>query len=81
MEVGLEAAQHGLPSACNAGDLASIPRFRRASEEGNSYPLQYSGLVTSMDSVVHGVAKSWTQLSDLKYNVRGLCKLPDGREW
>ena len=28
------------------------------------YPHQYSGLETSMDTIAHGVAKSWTQLSD-----------------
>ena len=28
------------------------------------YPLQYSGLENSMDCIVHGVTKSWTQLSD-----------------
>ena len=32
--------------------------------EGKSYPLQYSGLENSMDNIVHGVAKSQTQLSD-----------------
>ena len=32
--------------------------------EGKGYPLQYSGLENSMDCIVHGVAKSWTQLSD-----------------
>ena len=32
--------------------------------EGNSYPLQYSGLENSMDCVVHGVTKSQTRLSD-----------------
>ena len=32
--------------------------------EGNGYPLQYSGLENSMDCIVHGVTKSWTQLSD-----------------
>jgi len=26
--------------------------------EGNGYPLQYSGLESSMDCIVHGVAKS-----------------------
>ena len=31
---------------------------------GNGYPLQYSGLENSMDCVVHGVAKSQTQLSN-----------------
>ena len=28
--------------------------------EGEGYPLQYSDLENSMDSIVHGVAKSWT---------------------
>ena len=32
--------------------------------EGKGYPLQYSGLENSMDCIVHGVAKSWTQLSN-----------------
>ena len=31
---------------------------------GNGYLLQYSGLENSIDCIVHGVAKSWTQLSD-----------------
>ena len=32
------------------------------------YPLQYLGLENSMDYVVHGVAKSWTQLSDFHFH-------------
>ena len=32
--------------------------------EGKGYPLQYFGLENSMDYTVHGVAKSWTWLSD-----------------
>ena len=32
--------------------------------EGNSYPLQYSGLENSMDCVVHGVTKSQIRLSN-----------------
>ena len=36
--------------------------------EGDIYcPLQYSGLENSMDFIVHGVAKSWTQLSDFHF--------------
>ena len=31
------------------------------------YPLQYSGLENSMDSIVHGVTKSWTQQSDFHF--------------
>ena len=32
--------------------------------EGKGYPLQYSVLENSVDGIVHGVAKSWTWLSD-----------------
>ena len=31
--------------------------------EGKGYPVQYSGLENSRDCIVHGVAKSQTQLS------------------
>ena len=48
-------------SACNVGDLGSIPGLRRASGEGNSYPLQYSGLESSTDCIVLGVAESDTR--------------------
>ena len=59
----------GKASACNAGDLGSIPGLGRYPGEGKGYPLQYSGLENSMDTrawqaTVHGVAKSRTQLSD-----------------
>ena len=39
----------GKESACNAGDLGSIPRSGTSPEEGNGYPLQYSCLEKSMD--------------------------------
>ena len=51
-------------STCNMGDLGVIPGLGRSPGEGNGYPLQYSGLENSMDGIVHGVAKSWAQLSD-----------------
>ena len=40
--------------------------------EGNGTPLQYSGLENPMDggarwAAVHGVAKSWTRLSDFTF--------------
>ena len=46
-------------------------------EDGKGYPLQYSGLENSMNCIVHGVAKSWTRLSDFmcglgEYLVYGL---------
>ena len=54
----------GKESACNVGDLGLIPGLRRSPGEGNSYPLQYSGLENARDCIVHGVARSQTQLSD-----------------
>ena len=59
----------GKESACNAGDLGSIPRLGRSPGEGNDYPLQYSCLENFMDrgawwATVHGVTKSWTRLSN-----------------
>ena len=54
-------------SACSAGDPGSIPGLGRSLGEGTGYPLQYSGLENSMDSIVHGVAKSWTWLSDFHF--------------
>ena len=53
-------ASAGKESACNEGDLGSIPGLGRSPGEGGGYPFQYSGLEDSMDCIVHGVAKSWT---------------------
>ena len=39
----------------------------RSPGEGKGYPLQSSGLENSMDCIVHGVAKSQTQLSDFHF--------------
>ena len=36
-------------SACNAGDLGSIPWWGRSPGEGNGNPLQYSCLGNSMN--------------------------------
>ena len=58
----------GKESACNAGDLGSIPGLGRSPGERKGYPVQYSGLENSMDCVVHGVAKSRTQLSDFHFH-------------
>ena len=60
-------------STCNAGDLGSIPGWGRSPGEGNGNPLQYFCLENPMDggacwATVHGVVKSWTQLSDLTFN-------------
>ena len=58
--VGFPGGSVGKEAACNAGDLSSIPGLGRSPGEGKGYPLQYSGLEYSMDSIVLGVAKSWT---------------------
>ena len=52
----------GKESACNAGDLGSIPGSGRSPGEGNGNPLQYSCLENPMDkgawrATVHGVAR------------------------
>ena len=56
----LPGGSAGKESACNAGDLSSIPELGRSPEEEKGYPLQYFALENSMDCIVHGVAKSWT---------------------
>ena len=37
-------------SACNVGDLGSVPGLGRSPREGKGYPLSYSGLENSMDT-------------------------------
>ena len=53
----------GKESACNAGDLGSIPGSGRSPGKGNGNPFQYSCLNNSLDrgawkATVHGVTKS-----------------------
>ena len=59
----------GKESACNVGDLGSTSGLGRSPGEGKSYPLQYSELENPMDCIVHGVAKSWTWLSDFHFHL------------
>ena len=58
--LGFPSGSAGKDSACNVGDLDSIPGLGRAPGEGKGYPLPYSGLENSMNGIVHGVTKSWT---------------------
>ena len=63
----------GKESACNMGDLGSIPGLGRCPGEGKGYPLQYSYLENLMDgglwhATVHWVTKSRTQLSDFTFS-------------
>ena len=70
--LGFPGGSAGEESACNVGDLGSIPALGRSPGEGKGYPLQYSGLENSMDCIVHGVAKNRTRLSDFNFSL-GLC--------
>ena len=62
--LGFPCCSAGKESTCNAGDLGSIPWLGRSPGEGKGYPLQYSGLENSTDSIVYEVAKSQTRLSN-----------------
>ena len=48
---GFLGGSAGKESACNVGDLGSIPRLGRSPGEGKGYPLQYSGLENSMGCI------------------------------
>ena len=63
---------NGKESTCNAGDLDSNPGLRKSPGEEKGYPLLYSGLENSKDCTVHGVAKSWTRLSDFYFHFQGI---------
>ena len=65
---GFPDSSVGKESACNEGGLSSIPGLGRSPRERKGYPLQYSGLENSMDGIVHGVAKSQTQLSNFHFH-------------
>ena len=68
MFLGFLGSSAGKESACNVGDLGSIPALGRGKAgEGKGYPLQYSCLENPMDrgawwATVHGVTKSRTWL-------------------
>ena len=46
---GFPGGSVGKESACNAGDLGSIPGSRRSPREENGTPLQYSCLENPME--------------------------------
>ena len=56
--MGFPCGSAGKESACNAGDLGSIPGLERSPGEGKVYPLQYSGLENSMDYTVDSLEKT-----------------------
>ena len=60
---GFPCGSAGKESACNTGDLGLIPGLGRSPGEGKGHPLQYSGLDSSMDCIVHGVGHNWRDCS------------------
>ena len=61
-------------NAGNRRDMGSIPGSGRSPGGGYGNPLQYSCLENPMDggawwATIHGVAKSWTQLSDFTHSL------------
>ena len=69
MVLGLPRWLSGKESACNAGDMGSIPGLEISPGGGHGSPLPYSCLGNPMvrgalQSTVHGVKKSRIQLSD-----------------
>ena len=70
----MPGGSEGKASACNAGDLGSIPGSESFPGGGNGNPLQYSCLQNPMDrgawrATVHGVAESRTRLSDFTHSL------------
>ena len=60
---------NGKESACNVGEQGFVPGLGRSPGEGTGNPLQYSCLEKPTNrgawrTIVHGVAKSRTRLSD-----------------
>ena len=57
--MGFPGGSEGKVSACNMGDLGSVPGLGRSPGEGNGNPLLYSCLENSMDggAAVHGITK------------------------
>ena len=66
--LGFSGGSVGKESTCSAVDLGSIPGLGRPLEQGTGYPLQYSGVENSMDYIIHGVEKSWTQLNNFHFH-------------
>ena len=65
LTMGFPSGSNGKESACNAGNLGSIPGSGRSPGKGNGNQLQYSCLENSIDreawqARVHGVATSQT---------------------
>ena len=83
---GFPGDSYGKEFSCNARDPSSVPGLGRSLGERNGNPLQYSCLENPMDrgawwATVHGVAKSWTRLSDITFFLSFTDDLCMARYW
>ena len=63
-EPGLPCSSNGKESACNAGDLGSIPGSGGSPGGGSGNPLQYSCLENSMERSLEGYSPWDCKVSD-----------------
>ena len=61
--IGFPVSSVGKESACNAGDLGSIPGLERSTGEGIGYPIQYSwaSLVAQLVKNPPAMPETWVQ--------------------
>ena len=70
--MGFPGGSDSKESACNEGDMGSIPESGRSPGEGNGNPPQYPWLENPMEggawqATAHGVAKSQTGLNGFHF--------------
>ena len=75
--LGFPGGSAGKESACNVGDLGSMPRLGRSPGKGKGYSLQYSGLEKSMDCMeLQRVRHDWVTFTSLSHgNLRVLAEM------
>ena len=78
---GFPGASDGEESTHKAGDLGLIPGLGRTLEEGRATHASILAWRIPMDrgdwlATVHGVAKSWTRLSDEAHKTRSQYNVP-----
>ena len=66
---GFPGGSAGKESTCNEGGLGLIPGLERSPGGGNGYPAPVFRPGEFMDSIVHGVTKSWTWLNDFHFHL------------
>ena len=67
--LGFPCVSAGKEVAYNAGRGGFDPGVGMIPTKGEASPLQHSGLENFMDCTVHGVAKSWTRLTDFHFQL------------